>query len=340
MNQSLLSSISKITKEEQGLLDGGALHREIYTGNSGFTVDSKRMLKRGQLIEIRPHTRFTEFPAHSHNFVEIMYVCKGKVCHVVNSEISVTLSEGEILLLNRHAVHSIKAAGADDVAVNFIILPEFFDYALGLIGYENLLGQFLISSLQSGSSTVDFLKFQVSNVMVIQNLMENLIWSILNEQGNNRRINQVTMGLLFLQLLNYVEISHQPGTAAGHALVMEAMKEIEENYTAANLSMLAQAHDVSVSYVSRLVRESTGASFKELLQEKRLTKAAQLLTETKLTVSEIIEAVGYDNTSYFHKIFKNKYAVSPRAYRIQTEDEFPRQKAAEEKHGVVYGDGR
>ena len=49
--------------------------------------------------------------------------------------------------------------------------------------------------------------------------------------------------------------------------------------------------------------------------EKRLSKAAQLLRETRLTTQDIILAVGYENTSYFYRVFRSRYGVTPRDYR-------------------------
>ena len=317
MNEALLCALSRITPEEQSLLAGGRLDKKLYTDGAGFQVDSKRMLQRGRLIDIRPHTRFTAFPPHNHDYVEILYMCQGSTTHLINGETTLILKQGELLLLNQHTVHAIEPAGATDIAVNFIVLPAFFDDALILIGGDNVLGQFLISSLsQDGES--GFLHFQVAEVLVIQNLVENLIWSLAHKQQNNRRINQVTMGLLFLQLLNHVELSRVSGGRT-HGLVMEALREIEENYRCANLSLVAERFGVSLAYLSQLIRKTTGSSFKMLLKEKRLAKAAQLLRSTSLTVAEIILAVGYDNSSYFYRIFSEKYRCVPKDYRTKNQ---------------------
>ena len=56
-------------------------------------------------------------------------------------------------------------------------------------------------------------------------------------------------------------------------------------------------------------------TYKELLQEKRLTQAAYFLKHTSLHVDEIGYAVGYSNLSYFHRIFQEKYGMSPKKYR-------------------------
>ena len=51
---------------------------EVFYGKAGdFTVDSAKMLSEGKLIAVRTHTRFIHFPAHRHNFIEVLYVCQG-----------------------------------------------------------------------------------------------------------------------------------------------------------------------------------------------------------------------------------------------------------------------
>lgn len=49
---------------------------------------------------------------------------------------------------------------------------------------------------------IGYLHFKVADVLPVQNLIENLIWTIKNDSLNKRSINQITMGLLFVQLLN------------------------------------------------------------------------------------------------------------------------------------------
>lgn len=60
-------------------------------------------------------------------------------------------------------------------------------------------------ALLSGDKSIQKLYRGHIYVLPIQNLVENLIWSIWNKQPNKRSINQVTMGLLFLQLLNHMD---------------------------------------------------------------------------------------------------------------------------------------
>jgi len=159
----------------------------------------------------------------------------------------------------------------------------------------------------------------VSDVLPIQNLLENLMWSIVYKQPNRRNINQITMGLLFLQLLGLTDrlITNTPGSSADN-IVMQALGEIEQNYQTAELSNVAKKFGVSAAYVSSSVKELTGKTFKELLMEKRLTKAAAMLKNSNIPVNSIILSVGYENTSYFYRIFSAKYGMTPKEYRKQS----------------------
>ncbi len=244
-------------------------------------------------------------------------MCSGSTTHLVNGS-RVVLKEGELLFLNQNATQEIFPAGEKDIAVNFIVLPEFFDRTFLMMDEPSALRDFLVGSLTEGGGMSDYLHFHVSGILPIQNLVENLIWSLMNRQPNRRNINQTTMGLLFLQLLNHTDRIGQDDPAAwAQGLVFAAMGYVEESYRNATLEELAGKLGEPGYTISRLLRRHTGQNFKQLLQTKRLNQSAFLLATTALPVEEIIAAVGYDNTSYFHRIFKERFGVTPKGYRVR-----------------------
>lgn len=205
MREDLMRELRRVTEEEEQLLAGGQVDKSLYTSGGGFLIDSDKLLAKGKLITVRPHTRFAAFPMHTHNYVEIMYMCSGQTIHQIEGRPPLTLRTGELLFLNQHASHAVERAGEEDVGVNFIVLPQFFDVALNLIGTDNVLGKFLLSGLRQSGGEMSCLHFRVAEAPTVQNLVENLVWSLVHPQPNARRINQATMGLLLLQLLNYTE---------------------------------------------------------------------------------------------------------------------------------------
>lgn len=106
------------------------------------------------------------------------------------------------------------------------------------------------------------------------------------------------------------------GTVNKEALVRAALDEIVNNYWEANLSNVARTYEVSLAYVSECVRAETGKTYKELLQKHRLETAARMLRRSDMTIQQIIAQVGYENTSYFYRLFRAHYGQSPREYRM------------------------
>lgn len=317
MQQELLAQLRKITEEEQAILNGQQdVKKELYTSGNGFVIDSRKLLQKGRLIEIRPHTRFVHFPRHSHNYVEMVYMCSGSTTHIINDRERITLQEGDLLFLNQNATQEILPAGENDIAVNFIILPEFFDRAFSMIERENILHDFLISVLSQDSSLSSYLHFQAKDILPVQNLLENMIWTLLHKKSGTNTMNQTTMGLLFLNLSMFADtINQDDPNQYEQNLVFSVLKYIETHYKNGSLTEVAEEMKQPAYYISRLLKKYTDSNFKELLQQRKLQQAAYLLSQTPLTVDAVMENIGYDNSSYFYRKFREKYGCSPRRYR-------------------------
>ncbi len=61
MDAVLLQRLSQITEEERELLQGRGVDRALYASGRAFEVDAAKMLEKGKLMSIRPHTRFARF---------------------------------------------------------------------------------------------------------------------------------------------------------------------------------------------------------------------------------------------------------------------------------------
>lgn len=318
MNAEIVKQLSVITEEEQRILEGQKnINKNIYTKKKELVVDSQNFLQKGKLIQVRTHTRFVHFPKHRHNYVEVIYMCKGKTTHIIDGN-EVVLEEGDLLFLNQNATQEILPAGRDDIAINFIIQPQFFDRAFEMIGADdNLLRDFLVGSLCEDGRRTSYLYFHVADVLPIQNLIENMIWSLLNNQLNKRSCNQLTMGLVFLHLLSHMEKMEAGGRAYRQEFEVSVLNYVETKYKDGSLTELAELMGYSVYWLSHEIKKRTGMTYKELVQTKRMSQTAYMLINSQVSVAEIIRMVGYDNTSYFHRKFKERYGVSPKEFRIQ-----------------------
>ena len=314
MNDTLLHKLSAITDEEKKILDGEkGIDRSLYMDGSRDVISGGKLLKAGQIITIRPHTRFIAFPEHTHDYVEMVYMCSGRTSHVVNGS-KIDLQKGEMLMLGQNTLQSVEPAGEGDVAVNFIVRPEFFSGTLSFLGEEETpLRRFVVSCL-TGQNEAGWMLFHVADILPIQNLIENLLYTLTEQIPNRRGILQSTMGLLFAQFLNHTD-SLEFRSPQQNA-VLFVLRYIEEHYAEGSLGEIARELHYDLPYLSRLIRQSTGQNYTHLLQEKRLSQAAWLLRNTDRKVDEISMSVGYENISYFHRIFASRFGQSPRSYRM------------------------
>lgn len=264
-------------------------------------------------IAMRVRTPSTGFPEHSGGSVEILYMCSGSTRHRVDGGAVLNLEAGELLFLSPHAGHSLEGAGKEAMGVSFLVQPAFFDSALTMIGPGNVLAGFLADSLRR-TGGLGCLHFRAASQPPVQNLVENLAWGLASPREGGDRLNQAALGLLFMQLLEDLDCLSQESLGQGRP-VLAALREIEENYRSADLTRLAGRLQVSLPYLSHAVHCATGKTFKELLREKRLAQAVALLEGTDLSIDDIIAAVGYDNTSYFYRKFRERYGVSPNVWR-------------------------
>ena len=316
LKNEILQKLLPVTEEEQKFVDGQKqIDRSIYMDSPLNIVNSKKILRDGKQIAIRPHTRFVHFPEHSHDFVEIIYMCAGQTTHLIDGE-KIILKEGELLFLCQSAKQEIYPASYHDIAVNFVILPDFFDEALQMLGEEDTpLKRFIVDCLKNKQTDISYLHFKVSDILPVQNLIENLIWSFMVETSNKRNINQLTMGLLFLQLIHYTDRLYANNVE--EKTIVKVLGYIEEQYQNGTLSALAASLGCDVSVLSREIKQKTGKKYTELVQEKRLSQACFLLKNTDIPIDEVAVKIGYENISFFYRIFKKKYGISPKKYRCR-----------------------
>ena len=313
MDYRILKQLSPITKEESELLSGRpTIDRSLYMDGSRDVITGQKLLETGKQITLRPHTRFVHFPQHTHDYVEMVYMCQGQTTHIVN-DTKIVLESGDLLMLGQNAQQEILPAGEQDIAVNIIVRPEFFSGTLDFLGSEETpLREFVIRSL-CGQNPSGYLLFRVSDIKPVQNLIENLLWTLITDTPNRRSIHQLTMGLLFVQLLNHTD-RLSVGVKEQEMLV-QVLRYIEENYVTGSLTQIAQQLHYDPAWLSREIKRRTGKNFTDLLQDKRLSQAAWLLRNTRHRIADIALSVGYENISYFHRIFSMRFGLSPKQYR-------------------------
>ncbi|MCD2421137.1 helix-turn-helix transcriptional regulator [Niabella pedocola] len=81
------------------------------------------------------------------------------------------------------------------------------------------------------------------------------------------------------------------------------------------VQLVAHALHLSPNYLSDMLRVQTGQTTQQHIQHRVIEKAKELLSTTDMSVSEIAYHLGFEHPQSFHRLFKNRTAVSPAAFR-------------------------
>lgn len=84
-----------------------------------------------------------------------------------------------------------------------------------------------------------------------------------------------------------------------------------------NISIIAEMFHYNKLYLGRLFKKETGKSITDYINLQRLKYACQLLSSTDQSIISIASRTGFNNVTYFNRLFKSAYGVSPKSYREQ-----------------------
>jgi len=113
-------------------------------------------------------------------------------------------------------------------------------------------------------------------------------------------------------------------TSLDEKLIQKAIKYVEDNISSSNeLSVEELSKNLGMSRVHlyKKLLSITGKTPIEFIRTIRLKRAAQLLRESQLNISEIAYEVGFNNPKYFSKYFKEEFGMLPSAYQDKKEND-------------------
>ena len=185
MEKELLEKLLQINDEEKYLTCADSEPRDIYAKSSRFIIERRHLSSIGgknptSPIILRTHPRFCEFPAHTHDFIEFMYVANGKITHTLDSQ-KITLYEGDVIIFGKNTKHGILSAEKEDIGINIIVSTDLFEGLLGELRHSEQMPERLFEPLLTETENL-YRIFHASGNLLVENLMENKIRSIFELQ--------------------------------------------------------------------------------------------------------------------------------------------------------------
>ncbi len=253
---------------------------------------------------------------HSHNFIEFAYVAKGTLRLIVNDSIA-EFNSGDICLMDRNISHA-ELIG-DEVSLLYVSLaPETFADAMDAEKAKYNEQQYLRTLVLEKKEHYQYVRFYP-----IGDAKEtaSAISAILDEAagmkpGATDIIKGNIIRLLHLLTREYAfRLTSDEKAQLRRRLYFDVCAYIDKYYRDVKIEYLSSRFHYNPDFFNRLIKEFSGQTYTEYLQSVRLREAERLLLSTKMSVSDVADAVGYHNLGYFYKLFYSKNGVMPKEFR-------------------------
>ena len=272
----------------------------------------EKYIKEGKGIHIFSANMTGEFPLHTHNFIEIIYVVGGKAREIVdNNEYSV--EHGDIIFINYGSTHRTQVE-KDYSYINICFSPEAVE--LLTITSQNAFSLIAFTAFNemcgdAGGGKISFSGKERTEI-------ENILLGMLREREEKNKgfetVIENYLNILIMKMIRKNQMGVDDEELDG--VWKDLTAYIDSNIgSELSLTALAKKCFYNPSYFSRIFKEKFGVTFVEYISRKRVDLAACMLRETDLTVDEISIKAGFGERSGFYHAFSKYMNEKPSEYR-------------------------
>ncbi len=247
---------------------------------------------------------------HYHNQYEIYYLISGDRNYFIQDRVY-HVEQGDLMIIRPNVLH--KTVSCNPSSHERILIE--FDTSF----FENFLATKEIELLDVFYKECSILHLDEAEKKQIVYCLNKLM----QESKNNGTDHNLALKVYFLELLIHINRFYKELNALDYDHPSKLHKRISEIITYINLNYgndigldtLSKEFSISTAHLSRAFKKVTGISFIEYLNNIRVNEAQKLLIDTKLSILEIAEKVGYQNGTHFGRTFKSITGNSPSEYK-------------------------
>ncbi|MEC5273650.1 AraC family transcriptional regulator [Caldifermentibacillus hisashii] len=320
MNKKVIERLKTYTIQEKTQLMENRFVDNILDKDKKMENNSFKILNslfyNNKDIYISKHNRFSDYPLHSHQFIEINYVISGTCTEIVEDEI-VTLRAGDLIFLDIGCKHSIKALSENDIMVNIIFSDKSINiqWLSEMKKSNNIIFEFLVNVLSGIDNLQKYIIYRNKKPSEVSLVLEKIIEEYYLQKPFADIIISSLLTIFFTELVRNYNIKAEERITPHQSLVISILKDIEENYKNINLGNLANKYGYNKNYLSNLIKKETNHTFSELVIRQKLIKAHALITSTSMPIDDIILTVGFSNKHFFYEKYKLHYKTLPNEMR-------------------------
>tara|TARA_B100000809_G_scaffold32272_1_gene28174 strand:- start:15097 stop:15966 length:870 start_codon:yes stop_codon:yes gene_type:complete len=245
--------------------------------------------------------------SHRHNFYLLVFFTDGHGVHKIDLD-EFKINKGSLFVIQPGQAHSWRLSRDIDGYIVFYS-KEIYDLYFG----QNKIEEYPFYKPSNNISNINFSK---NDSVEIEAYFKLLI------RENQLNKSKKTDKLLNLLDIIHIEISRNFLAENNHSLIkynykLKLFNEfLEKSYKSKKSpSFYASKMNITLKHLNRICKELLNKTVTELISERITLESKRMLTFSSKSVSEIADELGYDNYSYFSRIFKKQVGSTPTQFR-------------------------
>jgi AraC-like DNA-binding protein/mannose-6-phosphate isomerase-like protein (cupin superfamily) len=265
---------------------------------------------------------------HGHEFIELIYVVRGKGIHWFLGS-GYEIKSGDVFIINPGETHGYSVESEEQMEIiNCLFMPTLIpDTLLRELKITTSMDYFYVHPFLNNDERFNHrLNLHGQDAAFVLGLLENMIREWGNQSLGYTTLIRLQMIELLVLLSRYFTLLQNKKNLPLHRHMDYDMTAkriygyLERNYeNKITLQSLANLFNVSTRQLNRLMGHEFGSSVIDVLHGIRISRAKHLLTETNEKVIAVATMVGYDDPSFFSRLFLRHVGCSPSQYRTGLE---------------------
>jgi AraC-like DNA-binding protein len=259
--------------------------------------------------------------SHFHDFIEITYVAQGFAMHRINKDISLILP-GDLFFILPGAKHEYWKS-INNKVYNCIFYPEVLGEDLKEIIELPYMNQIFSPKPKVGNCKIHL--SIISRLEIISILRKLEIETNKKPIGWELRSKALLMEFLICLSRAWVDgnetITLPDNEIAASASMLSELLKIPFKYEI-SIEDIAQKAGYTPEHFSRTFKKLSGLSPSTYFTSLKIASAAEMLLNTKASIAQIAESIGFEDINYFSRVFKKETGMTPSSFRVQNSLQF------------------
>lgn len=259
-------------------------------------------------------------PLHAHQFIEFVYVMEGLGRHTYRGQ-TYDIAKGDVFIIEPNVPHAYEANDGSLVVYNVLFQSSVLDSEIRALSKEaSFLDFFYIEPFFR-----NYADFQARLTLTHQGHLETVMHldRLLREFQDKEMGYRIVIKNRLIELLiglsrRYASLVHPPWPPLQdvHGLFEDMSKFIAQHFASPlSLEQMSTLCGMSLSSFSVKFKSHFGQTFVEYRNKIRIQVAQDLLIRTDDKIASIAEQVGFEDLSFFNKVFRRNTGKSPKVYR-------------------------